>query len=138
MNVSVSLTPEGKIAPTEIVPWNPVASILFLNLPLDSNASQTDRKSSVTANVGLFVLIDSNVVLPLLGKLPGRLQVNISPFIFHRPLTPTNYLDKSVLLQFTITVFPLTVRVCVRYESKSFFLYCTYFMSRFKKTQLTQ
>ena len=91
MNVNVSLIPEGNFAPTEIVPWKPVASILFLNLPLNSNASHTDRKSSVTANVGLLVLVDIKEVLPLLGKFPGRLQVSISPCIFHRPFTPMHF-----------------------------------------------
>lgn len=127
MNVNVSLIPEGNLAPTEIVPWKPVASILFLNLPLDSNASHTDRKSSVTANVGLFVLIDINVVLPLLGKFPGRLQVSISPFIFHRPLTPTNYWDEMFCQnlpsreKLLIRALMLRVALCENHASLYFF-----------------
>lgn len=88
MKVKVSLTPAGNLALTEIVPWNPEVSILFLNLPLSSNASHTDRKSSVTENDGLFELIDIIVVLPLFGKFPGRLHVSISPLISQRPFTP--------------------------------------------------
>ena len=74
-----------------MAPLNPVPLTVAFNDPCFSNDSHISEKLSLTAKVGLFVLADNTVVVPLLGNFPGRASVKLSSCPVHTPFTPIKF-----------------------------------------------